>query len=67
MKSLINMIILWILAVSLSMNIFLWSNNEVNCDNIDSRWKADVLYAMGHRNLDGDKDWVACENLPYND
>jgi hypothetical protein len=24
------------------------------------------LYAMGHRNLDGDKDWVACENLPYN-
>jgi hypothetical protein len=38
------------------MNIFLWSNNEVNCDNIDSRWKADVLYAMGHRNLDGDKD-----------
>lgn len=66
MKSLINMIILWILAVSLSMNIFLWSNNEVSCDNIDSRRKADILYFMWHRDLDWDKDWVPCENLPYN-
>lgn len=66
MKIILNMIIATILLLSITLNIFLWSNNEANCDNIDARWKANVLYAMGHRNLDWDKDWIACENLPYN-
>ena len=42
------------------------SNYQSNCDNIDSRWKADILYKMGHKSLDWDWDWIACENLPYN-
>lgn len=61
----VNTIIFCLLMLSLSLNLFLWSNNEVKCDYIDSRWKADLLYAMGHRNLDWDKDWIPCENLPY--
>ena len=67
MREIINILLLWVLIVSLSMNIFLWCNNEVNCDNIDARWKADILYQMWHRSLDWDKDWIACENLPYNE
>lgn len=38
----------------------------MSCENIDSRMKANILYAMGHRHLDWDKDWIPCENLPYN-
>ena len=56
MRKIINLIVLSVLMLSLSLNLFLWSNNEVSCDNIDSRWKADLLYSLGHRNLDGDKD-----------
>jgi len=62
----INTILLSLLLLSLSLNLFLRANNEVQCDNIDARWKADLLYFMWHRNLDWDKDWIACENLPYN-
>ena len=42
------------------------SNYQADCSNIDSRWKADILYKMGHRSLDWDGDGIACENLPYN-
>ena len=42
------------------------ANYQSNCENIDSRWKADILYKMWHRSLDWDWDWIACENLPYN-
>ena len=42
------------------------SNYQSDCSNIDSRWKADILYKMWHRSLDWDWDWIACENLPYN-
>jgi len=62
----INTILLSLLLLSLSLNLFLRANNEVQCDNIDARWKADLLYFMWHRNLDWDKDWIACENLSYN-
>lgn len=66
MKTILNIILSSLLFLSLSLNMFLRANQEVNCDNIDARWKADLLYSMWHRNLDWDKDWVACENLPYN-
>ena len=66
MAKIINILILSILALSISLNLFLRSNNEASCSNIDARRKADLLYFMGHRGLDGDKDGIPCENLPYN-
>lgn len=55
-----------LLTLSISLNLFQYSSTEIICKNIDSRWKADLLYQMWHNRLDGDKDWVPCENLPYN-
>lgn len=55
-----------LLTLSISLNLLQYSNTEVVCKNIDSRWKADLLYKMGHKKLDGDHDWIPCENLPYN-
>lgn len=55
-----------LLMISISLNLFQYSTAEVVCRNIDARWKADMLYKMGHHKLDGDKDWIPCENLPYN-
>lgn len=55
-----------LLMMSVSLNLFQYSNTEVVCKNIDSRWKADMLYKMGHHKLDWDKDGIPCENLPYN-
>lgn len=55
-----------LLMISISLNLFQYSTTEVVCRNIDARWKADMLYKMGHHKLDGDKDWIPCENLPYN-
>lgn len=65
-KYIINLIILPILRISICLNVFMISNYQSDCSNIDSRWKADVLYKMGHRSLDWDWDGIACENLPYN-
>ncbi len=58
--------LLSLLMLSISLNLFQYSTAEIVCKNIDSRWKADMLYKMGHYRLDGDKDWIPCENLPYN-
>ena len=55
-----------LLCLSLSFNLFQYTNTEITCSKIDKRWKADLLLKMGHSKLDGDKDWIACENLPYN-
>lgn len=65
-KYIINLILLPILWISVCLNVFMISNYQSDCSNIDSRWKADVLYKMWHKNLDWDWDWIACENLPYN-
>lgn len=65
-KYIINLILLPILRISICLNVFMISNYQSDCENIDSRWKADVLYKMWHKNLDWDWDWIACENLPYN-
>ena len=67
MKTILNILIASILWLSITLNVFLRSNNEVSCENIDSRRKADILYFMWHRDLDWDKDWIPCENLPYNE
>lgn len=65
-KYLVNLLIISILRVSICLNVFMISNYQSDCSNIDSRWKADVLYKMWHRSLDWDWDGIACENLPYN-
>ena len=49
-------ILLSLLLLSISLNLFQYSSTEIVCKNIDSRWKADLLYKMGHNRLDGDKD-----------
>ena len=67
MKIILNMIIGTILIMSLALNLFLRSNNEVKCSNIDSRAKANILYIMGHRGLDWNKNGIPCENLGYNE
>jgi hypothetical protein len=58
--------LLSLLTLSISLNLFQYSSTEIVCKNIDTRWKADLLYKMGHNRLDWDKDWVPCENLPLN-
>lgn len=67
MKYAICILTLTLLLLSLSFNVFMVSNYQANCSNIDSRWKADILYKMGHRSLDWDWDGIACENLQYNE
>ena len=41
-----------LLMISISLNFFQYSTNEIVCKNIDKRWKADLLYDMGHHKLD---------------
>lgn len=66
-KTIINSIIIAILVLSISFNIFMVANYQTTCENIDTRRKADVLYKLGHRSLDWDWDGIACENLQYNE
>jgi hypothetical protein len=66
MKKILIYLLGSLLLLSISLNLFQYSSTEIICKNIDSRWKADLLYKMGHNRLDGDKDWIPCENLPYN-
>lgn len=58
--------LLSLLAMSISLNLFQYSTTEIICKNIDSGWKADLLYKMGHHRLDGDKDWIPCDALHPN-
>lgn len=67
LKTIINSIIIAILVLSISFNIFMVANYQSTCENIDTRRKADVLYKLWHKSLDWDWDWIACENLPYNE
>ena len=64
MKSLIY-ILLSLLSISISLNLFQYSNTEIVCSKIDKRWKADLLFKFWHHKLDWDHDWIPCENLPY--
>ncbi len=66
MKKYIILISISLLCLSISFNLFQYTNTEITCKKIDSRRKADMLYKMGHKKLDGDHDGIPCENLPYN-
>lgn len=56
-------LLLFLLSLSISLNLFQRRNQAVKCDNLDSYWKAQLLYTLGHKSLDWDKDWIPCENL----
>jgi hypothetical protein len=58
--------LLFLLSLSVCLNLFQWSNAAVTCDNIDAHWKVDLLYFLGHKHLDWDKDWIPCEHLSPN-
>lgn len=58
--------LLFILSISICLNLFQWRNQAVKCENLDSYRKAELLYRLWHKSLDGDKDWIPCENLHPN-
>lgn len=61
-------ILLFILSLSVALNLFQRQNQAITCENIDKQWKAELLYFLGHKNLDGDKDGIPCEHpLNQND
>ena len=63
MKKLFLIIVLFLLSMSISLNLFQWRNQAVKCENLDAYWKANLLYKLGHKSLDWDKDGIPCENL----
>jgi len=62
MKTTITLL-LFLLSLSICLNLFQYRNAYVKCENIDKQWKANLLYNLWHRSLDWDKDWIPCENL----
>lgn len=69
MKSkIIIALLVFTLSLSICLNLFQRQNQAVSCENIDKQWKADLLYFLGHKHLDGDKDGIPCEHpLNQND
>ena len=61
----IIILLISLLCLSISFNLFQFTTAEITCSKIDTRWKADLLYKIWHHKLDGDKDWIPCESLPY--
>lgn len=59
----INSILIFILAVSICLNLFQWRNQAVSCYNLDNYWKAELLYKLWHKHLDWNKNGIPCENL----
>ena len=55
--------LLFILSISICLNLFQWRNQAVKCENLDSYRKAELLYHLWHKSLDWDKDGIPCENL----
>lgn len=60
------LLLLFLLSLSICLNLFQWSNAAVTCENIDAHWKVDLLYFLWHKHLDWDKDWIPCEHLSPN-
>ena len=56
-------LLLFLFSLSICLNLFQWQNAAVTCDNIDAKRKADLLYTLGHKSLDGDKDGIPCDFL----
>ena len=56
-------LLLFLLSLSICLNLFQRKNQAVKCENLDSYRKAELLYTLGHKHLDWDHDWIPCENL----
>ena len=56
-------ILLFILSLSIALNLFQRQNQAITCPNIDSSWKAELLYTLWHKHLDWNKNWIPCEYL----
>lgn len=65
MKKATILLLIALLSLSVSLNLFQYTTTEITCSKIDKRRKADILLKMWHSNLDWDKDGIPCENLPY--
>lgn len=63
MKKIIVSWLILALLISLSLNLFQWRNQAVTCENINTSRKAELLYTLGHKHLDWNKNWIPCENL----
>ena len=55
--------LIFLLSISICLNLFQRRNQAVKCENIDSYWKAKLLYTLWHKHLDGNKNWIPCEYL----
>ena len=56
MKKIMRALLMFLLLLSLTLNFFQRSNQAVTCENINSQWKVDLLYFLGHKHLDADLD-----------
>ena len=63
MRTNIRRLLLFLLSLSICLNLFQRQNAAVTCENIDKQRKADLLYTLGHKWLDADKDGIPCEIL----
>lgn len=66
MRKIMILFLVSLLSLSVSLNLFQYTNTEITCKKIDKRWKADLLYKIWHSKLDWDHDWIPCEHLSYN-
>lgn len=58
-----NSILIFLLSLSICLNIFQRRNQAVACYNLDSYWKAEILYKLWHKHLDRNWNWIPCEAL----
>ena len=63
MNRVLSAILILILAISICLNLFQWRNQAVACYNLDSYWKAEILYKLWHKHLDRNWNWIPCEIL----
>ena len=55
--------LVFLLSLSICLNLFQWRNQAVKCDNIDSYRKAELLYTLWHKHLDWNNNGIPCEDL----
>lgn len=55
--------LIFLLSLSICLNLFQRRNQAITCENIDKKREADLLYFLWHKHLDGDKDWIPCNIL----
>lgn len=63
MKKIMRALLIMLLCMSIWLNAFQRRNQAVTCESISSQWRAELLYNLGHKHLDWNKNWIPCENL----